>query len=181
MSNYKTARFMVDARRRRLASFVAKHPPTANETAEVYLNIQQRRATLRARITNFRQQQKVYMPDAYRLLHPTHVVLWNSEAYTPAEGIWLCMPSDIIDVRQRELSCTPGLAAIELDLRQGEVYDAVQRICELSAMRKICSRSHAHGAKMRGRGRRMLGQLAEQIKHALLRKNDAENALKSLE
>ncbi|KAF7796504.1 hypothetical protein EIP86_007682 [Pleurotus ostreatoroseus] len=109
--------------------FCAKYPRTASGTPQQTATIVEKRTTLRRRLLKAREAQAVYMPCAPALVakHAQSLRQKGKEAVVDLveeQPLFLPCHLDVADLD----ACEPGLADIELRLREGQLRDALDKL-----------------------------------------------------
>ncbi|KAJ7024853.1 hypothetical protein C8F04DRAFT_1269860 [Mycena alexandri] len=122
------------------------------------LELVKRKTALLKRISRFRKLQRTYMPELVRFLTPPQRELWDDQTRSP-EAVKLFMPSEL-SAQVREQTCERGLAAIEEEMREGELQETLEELRDAlrGVLRQITIR--VHKSKLRYRyARNVLARL----------------------
>jgi hypothetical protein len=68
------------------------------------------------------------MPNVWRFLSQSQVVLWDLEAERDVEAVHLFTPSDIADKAKQTKACAEGLVEVEAELCEGEANEALEAL-----------------------------------------------------
>ncbi|SJL13406.1 uncharacterized protein ARMOST_16849 [Armillaria ostoyae] len=92
------------------------------------LDIQKQQSSLLRKINCFCGLQQVFMPNLHLVLSPSKLRHLDAPSAFNVESIKFFMPSELDDDNQRAHVCTPGVAEMELRMREAESRDSLQRL-----------------------------------------------------
>ncbi|KAJ7036080.1 hypothetical protein C8F04DRAFT_1258196 [Mycena alexandri] len=151
---------------------------TADPTTLQELDFVKRKTALLKKITRFRNLQETYMPNVEKYMTPNQRQVWKDKTRGP-EAIKLFMPSELGE-EARGKACEKGLAAIEEEMREGELAEALEDLRQAlrTRTRTSCFRHrNSTGQRALTRGQGVLRQISVRIHKSKLRYRYARNAL----
>ncbi|KAJ7123034.1 hypothetical protein C8R44DRAFT_560551, partial [Mycena epipterygia] len=136
------------------------------------------KTALLKRINRFRRLQGTYMPELAHFLTVAQQEIWDDKTRGP-EATRLFMPSELGETVRRQ-ACEKGLADIEEEMREGELQETLEDLCQVLCTRTMTNRlrhRNMTGQRALTRGQGGLRQITICIHKAKLRYRYAHNAL----